>query len=220
MGTKAQRGAPDRRDPGKSSGRVRQRLRTKRQLLSAAVAMIAAGQTPSVTEVADAAGVSRRTAYRYFPAQTKLLTEAALEGIRPRMELALGSSAQLERADVGARIDALVESMLREALANETLLRTMVHATVLERTPPDTPRRGLRRIDWIESATKPLRGRLGPAGYARLVSALAVCVGIEPLLVLKDIRGLSARRAIATSRWMARAVLRQSLEETEAPDRE
>jgi AcrR family transcriptional regulator len=206
----------DRGDPQVASGRIRQKLRTKRELLAAASAMLAAGRTPTVTEVADAAAVSRRTAYRYFPTQTKLLAEAALEGIRPRMEAAIRQSAGFHGPDVAGRIDALVATMFREAFASEKLLRTMVHTTVLERQRPDLPKRGIRRIEWIEAATEPLRRRLGPAGYARLVSGLALCVGIEALLVLVDIRGLSARQTVATARWMARAVLRQSLDDASA----
>lgn len=195
-------------------GRARQKLRTKRQLLSAAVAKMAAGHTPTVTEVADAAGISRRTAYRYFPTQTKLLTEAALEGIRPRMEAALERSSQIgDTHDVASRLDRAVDSIMREALASEKLLRTMVHTTVLEGTRPGMPRRGLRRVDWIELATESLRSKLGREAYERLISALALCVGIEAVLVFRDIRGLSTTEAVAISRWMAHAVLRQCMED-------
>ena len=55
---------------------------TARQLLEA-------GKQPTITDVADAAQISRRTAYRYFPTQAKLLTEAVLEGLRPIMEAAV-----------------------------------------------------------------------------------------------------------------------------------
>src|SRR5512140_3415920 len=69
--------------PVTDTGRPQQRRRTRMALLSAAAKLLAAGKTPSVTEVADAADVSRRTAYRYFPTQDQLLVEAALEGFRP-----------------------------------------------------------------------------------------------------------------------------------------
>ena len=60
-----------------SRGRPDQRGRTRRALLEAAARLIAAGQTPTTTEVADAADVSRRTAYRYFPSADELWFEAA-----------------------------------------------------------------------------------------------------------------------------------------------
>jgi AcrR family transcriptional regulator len=77
---------------GLRKGRANQKLRTRRTLLETAAAMIAKGQRPTVTEVADAAEVSRRTAYRYFPTQVKLMTEASLEGLRPSMEAALDAA--------------------------------------------------------------------------------------------------------------------------------
>jgi hypothetical protein len=50
-------------------------------------------------------------------------------------------------------------------------------------------------------------GRAGP------VSALSLVVGIEALLVLRDIRGLTAPQALQVSLWMARAVLGQAMRE-------
>jgi AcrR family transcriptional regulator len=196
--------------PKASAGRVKQRQRTRRDLLATAARLIEQGRLPTVGEVADAATVSRRTAYRYFPTQAKLFVEAALEGLRPAVERAIGAAPSGAGAgDTETRVDALVTAMQRLAADNEHLLRMMIHLTVLEPASGKTPRRGVRRIDWIESTLQPLRGQLAEPAYQRLVSALAVCAGIEALIVLRDIRGLSTQQALDTSRWMARAVLRQ-----------
>jgi AcrR family transcriptional regulator len=198
-------------------GRVRQKLRTRRQILAAASALISAGQTPTVAEAADAADVSRRTAYRYFPTQAKLVTEAALEGLRLPMEAALAEQPGGEEPrDIETRLRAVIGNMQTLAIRHESLLRTVIHQTVLERAPGGQPRRGTRRIDWLESAVAPLRTRLRANAYNRLVSALALCGGIEALLVLRDIRRLSERDAIEVSHWAARAMLRQSLAEVDA----
>src|ERR1700744_1402438 len=205
---------------GLSKGRTNQKQRTRRALLETAAAMIAKGGRPTVTEVADAAEISRRTAYRYFPTQVKLMTEAALEGLRPAMADALDAAPAGTNSDeIEARVDALVEQMQRLALANEALLRTMIHETVLH-APTDTqPPRGTRRVEWIDAAIQPLRARLSPASYARLTSALALTTGIEAILVLRDIRGLSATQAVQVSHWMARALLKQTLAERRAEQR-
>ena len=205
---------------GLRQGRGNQKLRTRRALLATAAEMIAGGRRPTVAEVADATQVSRRTAYRYFPTQVKLMTEAALEGLRPTMDAALeAASTGTNAAAIEARVDALVEQMQRLAVANEALLRTMIHETVLH-SPTDTqPPRGTRRVEWIDAAIQPLRARLGGAAYARLVSALTLTIGIEALLVLRDIRGLSAAQAVQVSHWMARALLKQSLAERNAEQR-
>ncbi len=201
------------------TGRVLQKQRTKRLLLDTARALITSGARPTVAEVADAALVSRRTAYRYFPTQRKLLADAALDGLRPIMEAAIAA----DKPKAGfenwqQRLDILVEKMQGLTLENESLLRTMIHETVLNEAGA-RPSRGGRRIEWIEMAIKPLRPRLGGAGYARLVSALALCMGIEAMLVLRDICGLSPRQAVEVSQWMARTMVRQSLAECGATKR-
>ena len=46
------------------------------------------GETPSVSEVAEAAGVSRATAYRYFPSQAALVQAVVDEGLGPILDWA------------------------------------------------------------------------------------------------------------------------------------
>ena len=41
------------------------------------------------------------------------------------------------------------------------------------------PKRGYRRINWIERAIEPLRDNLDDSGFERLVSALAMVIGWE-----------------------------------------
>ena len=196
-------------------GRSRQKLRTRRLLIETAVQLIAAGGQPSVTEVADAAGVSRRTAYRYFPTREKLHAEAALNGLRPVMDAAIAAAPPSARgtADVESRVEVLVSNMQRLAIENETLLRTMIHQTVLKPRADREPSRGTRRLEWIETALGPLRPKLTAVAYERLVNAVALCTGIEALLVLRDVCGLSADESVKVSQWMARVVLQASLSE-------
>jgi len=171
-----------------------------------------AGRRPTVAEVADAAEVSRRTAYRYFPTQPKILIEAALEGLRPPMDAAIAAGPrEAGAASLERRVDRLVAEMQRMAAEHEHLLRSMIQLTVLEPPSGALPRRGIRRVEWIESALRPAAYSLPRSAYERLVSALAVCAGIESLVVLRDIRGLSNAQAVRISRWMARAVLQQAL---------
>ena len=61
-----------------------------------------------------------------------------------------------------------------------------------------------------------LRGQLDESSFDRLVSGLALCIGIEALLVLRDIRGLDQAAAEEVSRWVARSLLHASLAESNA----
>src|SRR5215510_1392048 len=77
-----------------AEGDSRQKRRMKVLLLRTAADLVAQGRAPSVAEVADAADVSRRTAYRYFPTQEQLLAEVSLEHLRPQVEIALKIAAE------------------------------------------------------------------------------------------------------------------------------
>lgn len=196
-------------DSSRQPIRSGQQRRTRTALLRAAAELLRSGRSPSVAEAATAADVSRRTAYRYFPTQEQLLTEAALETLRGGIEAAFES---LE-SDPEVRVEAAVRAMQREAAANENLLRTMIRLTI-ERGPEPAARparRGTRRIDWIESALAPLRSELNDRAFARVVSAISLCVGAEALIVLRDIRGLDPSAAEDVSAWAARALVREAL---------
>jgi AcrR family transcriptional regulator len=194
-------------------GRQRQKRRTRAAILRAAAALLAGGHTPSVPEVADAADVSRRTVYQYFPSLDQLLTEAALEAVREAVVRAIEPAEQAD--DVGVRLDAMVRATQRSTLANESLLRKMIRLTAERSTdePYPAPTRGYRRVEWIEMALSPLQGRIDESSLERLTSGLALCVGIEALLVLRDVRGLTVAEAEEVSVWVARALLKATMDE-------
>ena len=188
-------------------------------LLQAAADLVAKGKAPSVTEVADAAEVSRRTAYRYFPTQEQLLTEVSLERLRPQVEAAL--QAALGRRIPSEILDAAVAAMQRIALENEALLRTIVRLSLEKRLggqqrPKSLPVRGSRRVEWIEATLAPVRPLLAPSRFERLVSGLTLCLGIESLITLQDVRALTPRQSVDICRWAAQAMLDASLREQNA----
>lgn len=198
--------------------RTRQKARTRKAVLAAALEMMQRGETPMMGTVAEAAHVSRRTVYVYFPTLEQLLTEAAMEIVRLQVENALDMH---KSDDIETRLDSLVKAGLDSSVAAEVPLRTLVRITVERRLAEaaggarlTAPLRGGRRVEWIESATEPVRERLGPARFARLVSALSMVVGLEALLVLRDIRGLDHGQMEDVSRWAARVLLQASLDES------
>src|SRR5215470_4773310 len=118
-------------ETSQESGRVRQRRRMRSLLLRTAASLVDQGTAPSVTEVADAAEVSRRTAYRYFPTQEQLLSEVALERLRPQVDELLKAA---ERPGFpAATLDAAIASIQQLAIKNEALLRTIVRLSLEKR---------------------------------------------------------------------------------------
>ena len=186
--------------------REKQKARTRRDLVAAALALLEEGRTPTVTEVADAAEVSRRTAYRYFPTGEQLMTEALLEGARGDVERGIdGGSAD---DPIEMRVDRLVGAVHDLTVTKEHLLRQMIRFTIdRDQIEPGVPPRPSRRLDYVEQALAPLRDELSEDDYTRLVHAMAVVIGIEARIVLRDICGLDDTHILDTERWAAHALL-------------
>ncbi|HEX9135005.1 MAG TPA: TetR/AcrR family transcriptional regulator [Ktedonobacteraceae bacterium] len=204
-------------------GRINQKRRTRAAVLEAAKHLLREGQMPSVAEVADVACVSRATAYRYFPTQEYLLSEAALESARTDINHLLERS--MPSNDPAGRLDTTVQALQQVTLEQEAAFRTLLqlsleaHATGgQKREATDERLRGGRRIGWIEQALSPLGISFDkdPALFRRVVAALSLCVGIEALIVLQDVCGLEAAEAVEVSRWAAQALLQAGLREATA----
>ena len=200
---------------GAEYGRVAQKRRTRKAIVDAAGELLAQGKTPSVNDVAAAADVSRRTVYMYFPTLDQLMIDAALGAVtRKTVETALDSLNDSD--DVEKRVDIMTRAVQSDFAATEkqgrALLRLTVDTPTLERQS-DQPLRGYRRIEWIERALEPLRGKIDRKRFERLVSALAMVVGWESLIVARDIRALSLAEAEEVSAWAARTLVKATLAE-------
>src|SRR5215213_8499757 len=130
------------------------RRRTRKAIVDATAELLAQGRTPSVAEVAEAAEVSRRTVYMYFPTLEQLLIDAALLSItRETVDAALAAVDAEE--DVEVRVEAMVRAIQRLFVSTEQQGRTLLRLTVDSGSgdrPADEPLRGYRRVEWIERA--------------------------------------------------------------------
>ena len=181
------------------------------RLLSEAVALVRRGRIPSVAEVAKSAGVSRATAYRYFPSRSKLVSAVIAEALAPVRR------AVPQHGDAKRRLHELVdrtysrfrdyEPHMRAALQLALEHQSLEAAGLLEEEPF---RRG-QRTEILATTISPLRSKLKPATYQRLLRALAVVYGIEPMVILKDICGASDRETEAVVRWMMDALVDAAL---------
>lgn len=193
--------------PYELAGRSQQKLRTRTALVEAARDLVAKGASPTVEDAAAAASISRTTAYRYFTNQAELLAAAHPETEMRSLLPASGPK------DPEARLDAVVAKFTRIILDTEAQQRTMLRLSLeSDRKGPLVLRQG-RAIAWFEDALSPLRSRLGPARLRRLALAIRSAVGIEALVWLTDVGGLSRGEAVKLMRWSAAAMLRAALAE-------
>jgi len=189
-----------------TAGRPNQRRRTRKDLLEAASKLMRQNRKPSLEEVAEAALVSRATAYRYFPSIEALMLEAALDVAMPGAEEVLRNAPADPIARM-ERVDAAFEAMIS---ANETGLRMML-AQSLERSLAadglNLPKRQNRRSPLIEAALEPARKQFKPADLQMLSRALALVIGTESMVVFKDVLQTSDAEARKTRRWAIRALV-------------
>jgi AcrR family transcriptional regulator len=195
-------------------GRYRQRRRTRDGIVTATAALLEAGESPSVNEIADAADVSRRTVYQYFPTLEQLLIDATLFRLsQAAVDEAIDAAGA--DGDPSERVAAMIRALAAMSAETLPLGRALIRLTTDAPRPDGQPRRGFRRVGWIERALDPIRPRLSPAEFERLVSALAMVVGWEALIVLGDVRGLSEQEQLDTALWTARTLIRAALDEAD-----
>jgi AcrR family transcriptional regulator len=195
-------------------GRKKQRHRTRADLLRAARKIVEQGGQPTVAEVADAAGISRATAYRYFSKPGDMVREALLDAVADAIQttLPVGGDADGPQ-DVATQLDDLVCQVSAMVGAHEGMFRNFLASSLND---PAEMRRGSRRLDWLETVLLPLKPSLPPADRQRLLYALSLLTGIETLVVLRDICHLSTTQAESVARWAAQALLSRTLEEADA----
>ena len=194
--------------PYELTGRRDQKARTRGALVAVARELLASGETPTVEQAAERASISRTTAYRYFPNQRALL-------VATFPEIATSSLlADPPPAEPLARLEAVVGSLIEQLVEHEPELRAQLRVSLEpHREKPHLALRTGKAIGWIEEALAPLRGRMPEPDVRRLVLAVRCAVGIEALVWLTDVAGLSREHAAETMRWSARALLQSALAE-------
>ena len=169
------------------SGRTRQKQRTRDQLIAAARELITTGDTPRVEEVAEAAGISRPTAYRYFASQAELLAAAYPE---------TGAASVLPDpppAALDERVAAVAGFVIGRVQEAEPQQRAMLRLSLGE-------------------ALAPMADSIGEEGVHRLALALRAACGIETRVWLTDVAGLAPAEVSALQQWMVDALVRRAHE--------
>jgi AcrR family transcriptional regulator len=92
------------------------------------VELVEQGKRPTVAEVAEAALVSRATAYRYFPTQEYLLFEAALESTRSDIDRELDENRLPD--DPEARLEMMIDALQKRIIDKEAVFRTMLRLSL------------------------------------------------------------------------------------------
>ncbi|WP_145594921.1 TetR/AcrR family transcriptional regulator [Yersinia aleksiciae] len=190
------------------------RARTRRLLIDTAMSMYEQGTFPSITEVANAAQLSRATAYRYFPTQSALVSAMVDESLGPILAW------QPTQPDARQRIAELLSFAYPRMLQHEGVLRAALHLSLQQwadnRSNPNNEEKLVRgnRKRLLKLAVEPLEGKLTPEALQRVVHAFSLIYGSEVFMVLKDIWHLDDAGIQDVTQWMGKAILLQA--ETDA----
>jgi AcrR family transcriptional regulator len=198
--------------------RRNQKDRTRAAIVEAAAALMRDGVTPTVTSAAEAARVSRPTAYRYFPSQESLLTE--IQDVTPSTEPVEALLQEMTGADARQRLADLLDAFNPIVIENEGLYRAALRQYLetwfaARKSGLDHPDvRFGRRIRWLDRTLEPLKDRLSQNQFRRLINALALTIGGDSMVIMKDACGLDNDEALEVLRWTAMAILDSALRET------
>jgi AcrR family transcriptional regulator len=199
---------------------VNQKLRTRGAIVTAAQQLLEErGEIPTVAEAAEAALVSRTTAYRYFPTQESLVLELSVTVDVPAIEGLAGQP--VERDGAVDRVLEIAGTFNEHVLADEELYRRALRTyldlwlAARDKDPAEafpTVREG-RRMRWFGDTLALLRDTVPEPTLQRMQRALCMVMGTEAMVVMRDVCRLDADEALAVARWAAEAILQAGLAE-------
>lgn len=203
--------------PPKADPRANQKQRTRTAIIDGALEILHEGAMPTVAAAAERAKVSRATAYRYFATQDDLGEE--LSRIHPSIATVDRAVANLSTDDVEQRLAQLLATYNPIVLSTEAQMRSMLkmfQEMWLQARPDRTGSkpylRSHSRTHWLEEVLRPV-DRLSADRRKRLIAGLALTLGIESIVTLKDVCHLDDDEALAVLQWVATILLRAGLED-------
>ncbi len=184
------------------------RARMKRHMLATAIRLMQDGFVPSVSDVAEAAEVSRATAYRYFPSQAAMVQAAVDEALGPILAWRSGTE------DAESRVSSLFGFAFPRLLQYEATHRAALSQALDQwarrqaGTLGDEARivRGNRK-GLLRDALAPLKRSVGAQTFDKLAQSLSLIFGIEAIIVLKDIWGVDDAEVREIALWAAHALV-------------
>lgn len=199
--------------PYEETGRRSQKARTRGALVEAARVLLASGSVPQVEDAAREAGISRTTAYRYFPNQRALLA-----AVHPEIdhESLLPDPAP---TDLHERLELAIRAAIRITREWEPELRASLRLSLESGGGTSSPLRRGRAIGWLEEALAPLRDQRPDLDPRELAVTIRSATGIESFVWLVDVAGRSRDDAAETLRTTAHALLAQALATPPKPRR-
>ena len=188
--------------------------RTRRLLGEAARELLRTGAPLTVQAAAELAGVSRATAYRYFPSNEAVLMHATMPLVEDAGQRSQPPDPDTSALDLPEQASALVRKMARWAFDHENELRTLLRLSLAPERATRIPRRGnTNRDTWIATLLEGLPAHVSQAARHRLAVALVPLFGADAGVWSTDIAEVDPDTAVDVMAWMAATLVQATLDD-------
>lgn len=188
------------------TGRINQKLRTRKSIMVAAHKLMQTNPKPSVDEIAKEALVSRATIYRYFADVDNLLREAALE----MNVFGEGNNFEPKGNDFTEKL-LNVHAFGHAAFASKELSFRQYYKAFMDRMletgGKEKNMRSGRRIVMIEKALEDVKPQMKPAEYRSFVYMLCLLIGFESFFVLRDVCDCTPQESKKVVDWAIKTLI-------------
>ena len=178
------------------TGRKEQKLNTRSKILMAAHEVLQKGKDLSMESVAAEANISRATIYRYYSNVDSLSTELILHLNIPNTG---NMVEELRDKKVGAALLSIQNTYLDFILNNEVAARKFLGA-VLSSSDPKLVR-GKNRLNTLQSYFDSKGLEWDKEKIEKLIHVAVLLMGIESVIVSKDVCGLDNAKTKENLKW-------------------
>lgn len=182
------------------SGRTNQKIETRAKILNTAQLFLKKEQAFSLEDVAQKTNISRATIYRYYSNIDILITEAALDIQTKEPETV---AKDLEGKSKNEQLIGVQHYFNKLAIDHENAFRKYLSNAIQSTSKI---KRGARRKKTLELILKDTN--YNSKTKEDISNLLTMLMGIEPLVVAKDVCGKNNDEAIALMQWGLELILK------------
>ena len=185
------------------TGRTDQKRNTRSKILMAAHQILERGEELSMESIAGEADISRATIYRYYSNVDSLSTELILHLNIPNKETMVE---ELKEENLQDALISIQQTYLDFILNNEAAARKFLGA-VLSSSDPKLVR-GKNRLKALEHYFNSKKTGNSTEQTQKLIHIAVLLMGIESVIVSKDVCGLDDTTSKETLQWGLKMILK------------
>lgn len=185
--------------------RLKQKARTRQALIDGASQLLDEGVAdPSMEEIAEAADVSRATAYRYFDAAADVVWHVRADRVLTDIDEVMS----ITGSDIIARVLAAEDAINGHLFSDPDAARAFERATLDRRIRGvgTESERAARRLGYIDAALEPIMDQLSTPDFRRVRHALALTMGSQAVPAMLDTCRLDVSEARTATRFACQAI--------------